>query len=173
MKLAILSIFSLILITLMTLPAQPLETVPSVDLEKYAGTWYEIAAYPQRFQRGCHSTTATYTLHPKGYVQVENRCRKGSFDGKKSGIRGKAFVEKGYGNARLKVQFFWPFRGKYWIIDLAEDYRYAVVSHPSRKYLWILARNSTMDTRDYEDILRRLKAKGFDLSKLERTPQRP
>ena len=119
--------------------AQTLQTVPSVDIEKYAGKWYEIASYPQYFQKGCHCTTAQYTISEKGYVIVENRCNRDSITGKQSYIKGKAFVVKGSGNAKLKVQFFWPFKAKYWIIDLATDYSYAVVSHPNKKYLWIFA----------------------------------
>ena len=151
--------------------AQKLETVPYVDLDKYAGKWYEIASYPQRFQKGCHCTTAEYTLSEKGYVIVENRCNKDSITGKQSYIKGKAFVEENSGNSKLKVQFFWPFRGKYWIIDLAEDYSYAVVSHPNRKYLWILSRTSKMNDAIYQDILSRLKKNGFDLTKLKITKQ--
>lgn len=152
--------------------AQTLETVQNVDLTKYAGTWYEIASFPQRFQKGCHCTTATYTLSDKGYVIVENRCNKGSLIGKESYIKGKAFVVKNTGNAKLKVQFFWPFKGDYWIIDLANDYSYAVVGHPNRKYLWILSRTPQLDQTTYEQILARVKEKGFDLTKIERTQQK-
>lgn len=152
--------------------SQTLETIKSVDLNKYAGKWYEIASYPQRFQIGCHCTTAEYTLSEKGYVIVENRCNRDSINGKQSYIKGKAFVEKNSGNAKLKVQFFWPFKGKYWIIDLADDYSYAVVSHPSRNYLWILSRTPKMDENIYEEILYRLKGKNFDLAKLQRTIQK-
>ena len=88
---------------------------------------------------------------------------------KQTYIKGKAFVEKDSGNAKLKVQFFWPFRGKYWIIDLADDYSYAVVSHPNKKYLWILSRTPQMDAQVYEQILLRLKSKGFDLDKIQKT----
>lgn len=151
--------------------AQTLQTVPNVDLEKYAGRWYEIAAYPQRFQKGCHCTTADYTLSDKGYVIVENRCNKDSIVGETAYIKGKAFVTKNSGNAKLKVQFFWPFKGKYWIIDLADDYSYAVVSHPNRKYLWILARSPIMKDSVYQGILSRLKEKGFDLDKIKITQQ--
>ena len=157
--------------TITTLNAQKLQTVPNVDLNKYAGKWYEIASYPQRFQKGCHCTTAEYTLSEKGYVIVENRCNRDSVKGKQSYIKGKAFVEKNSGNAKLKVQFFWPFKGKYWIIDLADDYSYAVVSHPNKKYLWILSRTSKMDDTVYQEIVSRLKSKGFDLSKLQKTEQ--
>jgi apolipoprotein D and lipocalin family protein len=139
--------------------SQPLETVPNVDLKKYAGKWYEIASYPQRFQKGCHCTTAEYTLSEKGFVIVENRCNRDSINGKQSYIKGKAFIEKNSGNAKLKVQFLWPFRGKYWIIDLADDYSYAVVSHPNKKYLWILSRTSKMNEETYQQIIFRLKEK--------------
>lgn len=150
---------------------QKLETVPEVDLKKYAGKWYEIASFPQSFQKGCHCTTAEYTLSDKGYVIVENRCNRDSVNGKQSYIKGKAFVEKGSGNAKLKVQFFWPFKAKYWIIDLAADYSYAVVSHPNKKYLWILSRTPKMDDAVYQQIITRLQAKGFDLTKLQKTVQ--
>lgn len=151
--------------------AQTLQTVQHVDLKKYSGKWYEIASFPQRFQKGCNCTTAEYTLTDKGYVIVENRCNKGSVTGKQSYIKGKAFVDKNSGNAKLKVQFFWPFKAKYWIIDLASDYNYAVVSHPNMKYLWILSRTPKMDNEIYQHIISSLKEKGFDLNKLQRTTQ--
>jgi apolipoprotein D and lipocalin family protein len=165
---------SVVLVTLLiscTMKSQTLETVPHVDLEKYAGKWYEIASFPQRFQKGCHCTTAAYTPTDKGYIIVENRCNKDSLQGKESSIKGKAFVEENTGNAKLKVQFFWPFRGKYWIIDLADDYSYAVVGHPNRNYLWILSRTSKIDDSIYKQIVARIKAKGFDVSRLQLTPQ--
>jgi apolipoprotein D and lipocalin family protein len=151
--------------------AQTLQTVDHVDLQKYAGKWYEIASFPQYFQKGCTCTTAEYTLSEKGYVIVENRCNKDSVHGKESYIKGKAFVEEGSMNAKLKVQFFWPFKAKYWIIDLASDYSYAVVGHPNKKYLWILSRTSKMNDMVYQQILSRIKSKGFDLSKLQKTKQ--
>ena len=150
---------------------QPLQTVPTVDLKKYAGKWHEIASFPQYFQKGCHCTTAEYTVTDKGYVIVENRCNRGSVTGKQSYIKGKAFVVKNSGNAKLKVQFFWPFKGKYWIIDLADDYNYAVVSNPNRKYLWILSRTPNLNETVYQQITTRLKEKGFDMAKLQHTQQ--
>lgn len=158
-------------ITITSCDSQPLETVSYVDLKRYAGMWYEIASFPQRFQKGCHCTTAEYTLTDKGYVVVENRCRKDSLNGKESYIKGKAFVEKNTGNAKLNVQFFWPFKGKYWIIDLADDYSYAVVGHPNREYLWILSRTPQMSDAIYNQILKRLTEKQFDITKLKRTAQ--
>lgn len=169
MLIVIVLVFSITAMTINKNQDQVLQTVPNVDLEKYAGKWFEIASFPQSFQKGCNCTTAEYTLHEKGYVIVENRCNKDSVNGKQSYIKGKAFVEKGSGNAKLKVQFFWPFKGKYWIIDLADDYSYAVVSNPSKKYLWILSRTAAMDNAVYQQILERLESKGFNLSKLQKT----
>ena len=91
--------------------------------------------------------------------------------GKTSYIKGKAFVDDKKTNAKLKVQFFWPFKGKYWIIDLADDYSYAVVSHPNRKYLWILSRTKTMDSVLYHQIIERLKLKGLEVNQLKMTVQ--
>jgi len=145
--------------------------VDNVDLKLYMGRWYEIAAFPQRFEKGCHCTTAEYELTEKGYVRVINTCRKDSPTGKINRARGKGFVVKGSNNAKLKVQFFWPFRGNYWIIDLAEDYSYAVVGDPTRKYLWILCRTPQMDQALYRQIVDRAAAMGFDVSRLELTDQ--
>lgn len=152
--------------------SQTLQTVPYVDLKKYAGKWYEIASFPQRFQKGCNCTTAEYTPTDKGYVIVENRCNKDSINGKQSYIKGNAFVVENSGNAKLKVQFFWPFRGKYWIIELADDYSYAVVGHPNRKYLWILSRTPSINDTTYQQIISRLKEKGFDVTKIRLTKQK-
>lgn len=151
--------------------AQLLQTVPTVDLERYAGLWYEIASYPKGFQKRCHCTTATYTLSDKGYMVVENRCNRDGPSGKQSGIKGKAFPQEGSGNAKLKVQFFWPFKGSYWIIDLATDHSYAVVGHPDRESLWILSRTPQLPSDVYARILTRLEAKAYDTNKLKMTDQ--
>src|SRR3972149_6276372 len=104
-KIIKISIF-LITMIITTANSQTLQTVPYVDLKKYSGKWYEIASYPQRFQKGCNCTTAEYTLSKKDFVIVENRCNKDSVNGKQSYIKGKAFVVKNSGNAKLLVQFF-------------------------------------------------------------------
>lgn len=169
-----LTFLKIFLVTLISSSAtcQELETVQSVDVNRYAGKWFEIASFPQKFQEGCHCTTAEYTATDEGYIIVENRCNRGAIDGPESYIKGKAFITKKSGNAKLKVQFFWPFRGKYWIIDLADDYSYAVVGHPNRNYLWILSRSPQMNNEVYDGILKRLSEKGFDLNKLKKTEQK-
>lgn len=149
----------------------PLETVALVDLARYVGTWYEIASFPQSFQRGCTATTATYTPRPDGEIDVLNRCRQGSVDGKEKTALGRARIADGSTNAKLKVSFFRPFWGDYWIIDLAGDYAYAVVGHPGRDYLWILSRTPTMAEPTYQAIVARLQGQGYETSRLVRTLQ--
>jgi apolipoprotein D and lipocalin family protein len=149
----------------------PLQTVDHVDLPRYLGTWYEIANFPQSFQRGCTATTATYTLRPDGEIDVLNRCRQGSLDGKEKSALGRARVVDRQTNAKLEVSFFRPFWGDYWIINLADDYSYAVVGHPDRDYLWILARTATIDEATYQSIVARLQTQGYETFRLVRTLQ--
>ena len=148
----------------------PLETVPYVDLEKYAGRWYEISAFPHRFEKDCHCSMAEYKVK-KNYVEVVNSCRKNSATGKLKVVKGKAFVADKQTNAKLKVKFFLIFKGDYWILDLAPDYSYTVVGSPDRNYLWILARQPVMDTVLHQEIVARIKDKGFDVSKLKMVDQ--
>jgi apolipoprotein D and lipocalin family protein len=154
-----------------------LKTVESVDLQKYAGKWYEIARYPNKFQKKCvGNTTATYNLKDKGTIEVINECLKK--DGKIDRAKGKARIEDEKTNAKLEVRFapswlswlpqVW---GDYWIIDLDEDYQYAAIGDPKREYFWILSRQPEIDTDTYQNILRRAEEKGFDPSKVIETPQ--
>lgn len=173
MKTAVSFKFTILIISTMLLlfsscRSQDPEPVSFVDLEKYAGLWYEYASFPARFQKGCTNTTAEYKLSPKGYVIVINRCTR---EKDRTGIEGKAFVVKGSGNAKLKVQFFWPFRGDYWIFELAEDYSWAAVGSPRRNYLWILSRTPVIEENLYKEITDRIAMKGFDISKLQKTVQ--
>jgi apolipoprotein D and lipocalin family protein len=149
----------------------PLEPVPHVELARYLGTWYEIASFPQSFQRGCTATSAIYTLRDDGQLDVVNRCRLGAPDGKMKEARGRARIVDRVTNAKLEVSFFRPFWGPYWIIDLAPDYSYAVVGHPGRDYLWILSRTPTMSDDTYQRILARLRAQRYDITRLVRTMQ--
>jgi apolipoprotein D and lipocalin family protein len=151
----------------------PLRTVEKVELSRYLGTWYEIAAFPQSFQKGCTASTATYALRPDGEVDVLNRCRDGSPDGPERSASGRARVVDRATGAKLEVSFFRPFWGDYWIIDLGRDYEYAVVGHPSRDYLWILSRTPALPEATSRAILARLQAQGYETARLVRTLQPP
>ncbi len=161
---------ALALLLALALPvrAEPPPVVPRVDLPRYMGTWHEIAKFPNRFQRGCTCTTATYALRPDGKVSVVNRC--GTADGKGKQSRGWAKVADAATGAKLKVTFFWPFFGDYWILDLDPDYRRVLVGTPDRKYLWILAREPRLGEADYEALVAKARQLGFPVERLEKTP---
>ena len=145
-----------------------LEVVENVDVERYMGKWYEIARYPNFFQDSeCDNTTAEYTLNDDGTVKVVNRCGP---TGTEQSIEGTARVVDTTTNAKLKVRFFGPFEGDYWIIELDPDYQWAVVGEPSRRFLWILSRTPTMDATVYNDILLQLPDKSYNPDRLMLTP---
>jgi len=147
-----------------------LETVPQVDLARYVGRWYEIARYPNRFERKCgRDVTADYSIKRNGDIRVVNSCVKSS--GTVSRAIGTAKVTDKSTNSKLKVAFFWPFYGNYWIVDLGRDYDYAVIGEPSRRYLWILSRSPQMPDELFHQITARLASKGYDPSRLIKIPQ--
>lgn len=147
----------------------PLPTVASVDLARYAGTWYEIGRYPNRFETDCTAVTATYARNDDGTIAVTNRCRLLTPNGEENVADGTARIVEGSGNSKLEVTFFWPFYGDYWIMMLGEEYEYAVVGEPSRKYFWILARTPSLDRGIRQKILARLPALGYDAAKIHWT----
>lgn len=165
----------LLLLTLSSrfVEANSVEPVKFLDLARYAGTWYEIARFPFSQQDGCHGTTATYALNSDGTIQVTNRCRKGGFEFPESVAVATAKVADTASQAKLKVKFFilapWA---DYWVIRLGENYEYAVVSQPNRRYLWILSRTPHMNKASYDEIVQSLAADGFDVSRLQLTPQK-
>lgn len=155
------------------MPTGPLlKTVAQVDLQKYLGTWYEIATIPAWFEKDCTAVTATYSLRPDGNLKVLNQCRKNTLDGPLDKIEGRAWVADGQDASRLKVSFFLWFAGDYWIIELDPDYRYAVVGSPDRKFLWILSRAPVMEESLYQELLRRIAAHGYDIRQIRKTPQK-
>ena len=148
-----------------------LEVVQSVDLTRYVGRWYEIARLPNTFQKKCaDAVTANYTMSANGKIEVINRCRKAS--GEYTTAKGKAKIVDKKTNAKLKVTFFWPFYGDYWILDLGPNYEYAVVGDPGRKYLWILSRSPEMDEALYQQLLEKMATRGFKTEMMIRTSQK-
>ncbi len=153
-------------------------TAVEVDLDRYAGTWYEIASYPQRYQKDCTNTTATYVALPpeaRGDLRVVNQCWVYSSDGdsKLHTAQGRAWVVPGSKGARLELRFDWmPFRADYWILDLDhQGYQWAVVGTPKRDGLWILSRTPSISDELYADIIERLEQDGWDLDELRATDQ--
>ena len=141
----------------------------SVDLHRYIGRWYEIARYEQSFQKGCEGVIADYSLRSDGSINVVNRCRKAG--GKTDEARGRAKVVDKVTNAKLKVSFFGPFYGDYWVLDHADDYSWSIVGESSGRYLWILAREPTPSEDVITGLVQRARSMGYDTSMLLRTVQ--
>ena len=155
----------------------PLAPISSLNVQKYMGTWYEIAKYPSFFQRKCVSNTvAQYSLQTDGIVRVENRCKQE--DGQVIDALGQARQIGDTNSAKLEVRFapawlsFLPFVwGDYWVIDIDPDYQLVAVSEPKREYLWVLSRTPEVNAKAYDDLLTRLEKRGFDLKRLEKSKQ--
>jgi apolipoprotein D and lipocalin family protein len=156
-------------------PPQPVRTVAAVDLGRYAGDWFEVARFPNRFQKQCAGDVrATYARRQDGRLDVTNRCR--TTGGTIEEARGIARVVDTSTSAKLKVRFapavlswipaVW---GDYWIVGLAGDYSWAVVGSPDRKYLWILSRSARLDGRAYASAVAAARANGFDTDRLVQT----
>jgi apolipoprotein D and lipocalin family protein len=172
------SVYALLVIASM-LPADrdtaraPVTSVAEVDLARYAGRWYEVARFPNRFQATCAGeTTADYDLLPDGQVRVVNACRRS--DGGMTRAEGRARRAQSDGpSSRLKVRFapaflsFLPMVwGDYWILDLTADYRAALVGSPNRAYLWVLSRTPQLDEATYQRMVAAAAAQGFDVARL-------
>ena len=171
---------SWLMMTLLLIPALPeialaedskqeLRVVSHVDLNRYMGKWYEIARLPNPFQKKCAAAVAaTYSLLSDGKVSVLNECLQAS--GKSKAAKGKAKIADPTTNAKLRVTFFWPFYGDYWILELGAGYEYAVIGEPKRRYCWILSRTPQMEEPLYEELIDRIAKQGYDTSGFIRTP---
>ncbi|MCF7927761.1 MAG: lipocalin family protein [Spirochaetales bacterium] len=151
-----------------------LDTVEEVDLERFTGTWYEIARYPHFFEKQLVGVTATYTLRSDGKLRVVNEGYTDSFEGKKKAIKGRARVPDPDNPGWLQVSFFLWFWSDYLILELdTENYQYALIGSSSPNFLWILGRQPEMDEETYEMLVTRARARGYDISKLNKVPQQP
>jgi apolipoprotein D and lipocalin family protein len=164
----------LILLTMISIiscrTVQDLQTVEQVELTKYQGLWYEIARLPNSFEKGLECVTATYTLKSNGKIEVLNRgysSPKGVF----KSARGTARLPDPDEPGKLKVSFFWPFSGDYYILRLDDEYRYALIGDPSRKYLWILSRTKDLDAAVYNGLMDHAKNYGFNTDLVTETAQ--
>jgi apolipoprotein D and lipocalin family protein len=168
--------FILLGLSLQALSSTELQSVSSVDLQQYVGKWYEISRYTNNFQKECAGTTAEYTNNGS-YIEVKNSCQKKTDTHKVKVSNGYATIADKQSNSKLKVSFvpffgrFGWFSGNYWIIELGDNYEYAVIGEPKRRFLWILSRTKTMSDSVYQEILNKLETlHHYDTSKLIKTP---
>jgi apolipoprotein D and lipocalin family protein len=165
----------LILITLMIFSSVHSQKIPtvvsSVDLNRYKGKWYEIARLPNYFERKLKCTSAEYLLRDDGKITVVNAGNYITDPKKSSSVKGVAWIPDKNSPAKLKVQFFWPFSGDYWIMYLDNDYRYVLVGDPDVKYLWILSREKKMDETTYKMLLQKAIDNGYDVKTIIRVEQ--
>ncbi len=151
-------------------PSVP-EPAKAVDLQRYLGRWYEIARYEAFFQKDCEAVIAEYSLRDDGKIKVVNSCRRKSLESPIETAEAQAYVADPTLHAKLRVSFFWPFFGNYWILDHGEDYDWAIVGEPSGRYLWLLFRNPH-PSQDLEQAVKTRAAKmGYDLGLLRQTRQ--
>lgn len=145
---------------------RPLETVDQLDIEKYAGTWYEISRLPNSFEQGLKCVTATYSLRDDGKIAVLNKGHETDNPSKIDEANGTAWIPDPAYPGRLKVRFFWPFAGDYHVIRLDPQYQFVLVGDPSRKYLWILSRIPDLDPAIVSDLKETAREMGFDIAQM-------
>jgi len=146
-------------------------TVDHVDMERYLGTWYEIARFPHAFEKGLVGVTATYSKRSDGKIRVLNQGYKGSLNGKRSRAEGKAKIPDPGDTSRLKVSFFLFFYGDYYIMELDESYQWAMIGSSSPNYFWILSRTPSLDPKVYDSLLDNARRRGYDLDRLIKVQQ--
>ena len=145
------------------------DTVENINIKKFMGEWYVIASVPTFLDKDAVNPIETYIYNDKGYIDTKFTFYKDSFNSKKKMYHSKAFIKDDKKKSEWKMQFFWPLRFSYLIIDLADDYSYTVISVPNKKYIWIMARTSKLDEKIYNNILKNLERKKYDISKIQKS----
>ena len=162
----------LFVILFLTIPAKSQKSmidktvVKELDIERYLGKWYEIARYDHKFERGLVGVTATYSYREDGKLKVVNAGYKESLDGERSEAIGKAKIPDPQFPSKLRVSFFWIFYGDYFVLELDENYQWAIIGSSTDKYLWILSRSPKIEKELFEELLKKLSDRGYDVSKL-------
>ena len=150
----------------------PIHTVDRIDLKRFMGDWYVIAAIPTIFEKDVYNGIESYRLAEDGTVETTFTFNKGSFDGPVKIYRPRGFVRDTASNAVWDMQFVWPFTAEYRIVYLSDDYRQAVIGRTKRDYVWIMARGPEIPDDDYERILRFIAGQGYDVTKVRKVPHR-
>ncbi len=168
------SIFVVMLLSCATSRSRPpLRTVPKLELSRFMGDWYVFAHIPYSLEKGKVGTLDRYAMRPDGRIQNSFLFRRGSLDAPLEEWKGIAWVHDKASNAEWRVQFVWPFRLPFLVIDLDPDYQWAVIGYPSRKLGWVLSRKTALNDDTYRSILKRMEQQGYDASLLVKVPQRP
>lgn len=147
-------------------------TVKELDLNRYLGTWYEIARFPHSFEKNMVGVTATYSLRDDGKIRVLNQGYKNTLNGELSVAEGKAKIPDPSEPGKLKVSFFWIFYGDYNVLELDENYQYVMIGSSTDKYFWILSRTPQMSPETYEMLLEKARKRGYNLDKLVKVLQK-
>jgi apolipoprotein D and lipocalin family protein len=149
-----------------------MKTVDHVDIERFMGPWYVIANIPTFLEKGAHNAVETYSLNDDGTIATNFTFRKDGFDGKAKEYNPKAFVLDDESNARWGMRFVWPIKADYRIVHLDDEYATTVIGRQSRDFVWIMARTPTISDLEYDQLVAFVESIGYDISKLERVPQR-
>ena len=149
-----------------------MKTVDKVDLDRFMGPWYVIANIPTFLEKGAHNAVETYSLNDDGTIATNFTFRKDGFDGKAKEYNPKAFVLDDESNARWGMRFVWPIKADYRIVYLDDEYATTVIGRQSRDFVWIMARTPTISDLEYDQLVAFVESIGYDISKLERVPQR-
>lgn len=150
-----------------------LQSVERVEIERFMGDWRVVGLIPNRVEKDAYDSVESYRLREDGKIDITYTFRDGGFDRELERLKMVARIKDEESNAEWRVRPYWPLSLKYVVTDLADDYRYTVVAHPSRNYVWIMAREPKLSTSDWEDVLGRLEAQGFDPARIVRVQHQP
>jgi apolipoprotein D and lipocalin family protein len=153
-------------------PQPDLPTVAKVDLPRFMGDWYVIANIPTFIERGAHNAIESYALAPDGTIATTFTFRADSFDGKRKRYNPRGFIVDRESNALWGMRFIWPIKADYRITHVSDDYTQTVIGRQKRDYVWIMARTPEIPAADYDRLLALVEAQGYDISKVQRVPQR-
>lgn len=150
----------------------PIKTVEKVDLQKFMGDWYVIANIPTFIEKGAHNAIESYALNEDGTISTTFSFLKDSFDGDKKVYEPTGFVYDKESNAIWGMQFIWPFKADYRILHVSDDYSKTIIGREKRDFVWFMARTPLISEQEYQDLLNLSKERGYDISKIQKVPQR-
>ena len=172
LKSTLLATAALFLAGCQSAPRPPIALAGPVDLPRCMGDWYVIANIPTFLEKGAHNAVESYRLDADGSIATTFTFRAGAFDGPEKRYTPRGFVREGQGNAVWGMRFLWPIKADFRIVYLAPDYDQTVIGREARDYVWIMARTPAIPEADYQSILSFLAGQGYDVTRIQRVPQR-